>query len=90
MSLTGAQFAEEARQAREEPKYTPLMRVVLEPYRQGSDVHYMRKDAVSTVTICGASKGDDDPLSFSKTSSLATCFDCKTIRLWAYPYSAVE
>ena len=54
MSLTGAQFAEEARAAREEPKYTPLMRVVLEPYRQGSDVHYMRKDAVSTVTICGA------------------------------------
>ncbi len=90
MSLTGAELAEEARQAQREVKYTPLMRVVSEPYRNGAAVHYMTVDAVSTVTICGASRGDDDPLSFSRTSRLVTCKDCRSIRLWAYPMSPVE
>lgn len=90
MSLTGSELAQEAHQAQEERLIPTLLRVVLEPYRHGAPVHYITKDRVSTVTICGASRGDDDPLSFSRTSSLATCKDCKSIRLWAYPLSPVE
>lgn len=58
---------------------TRLEAVKIEPFGHDQPVHARRADEFSSVTICGASRGNDDPAAFRRMRAPVTCPDCQNL-----------